>query len=263
MSPSCGTNTSSSDSTVISLHRVSKSFPASRKGGGVKAALYSLLRRRPERIAARHVVLEDVSLDIGRGEVVGIFGPNGCGKTTLLALMAGVTRPCAGQIRVSGRVVPLLKLGAGFHPDLSGRDNVLLNGVLLGLRRREVAARFDEIVEFAGLEDYIDEPVYTYSSGMVARLGFSVAVNADPGIILLDETLAVGDVEFRRRCEERLRRLNADGVTLVIVSNLVDDILANCRRMIAVGRHRITHDGPPGDVLAALGLLPPAADSLP
>lgn len=252
----------SPDAPAIRLRHVGKSFPAGRGSGGVKAAVYSVLTGRMGSPARRHDVLEDISFDIARGEAVGVFGPNGCGKTTLLALIAGVAQPTCGVVEVSGRIVPLLKLGAGFHPDLTGRDNVHLNGVLLGLGRRTVSERFAAIVEFAGLEDYVDEPVYTYSSGMVARLGFSIAVHADPDIILLDETLAVGDVDFRRRCEAKLRRLNADGVTLVIVSNTAEDILANCRRLIALSQHHVIHDGPPAEVFAALG-LPPAAGAVP
>jgi lipopolysaccharide transport system ATP-binding protein len=188
-------------------------------------------------------VLTDFSLDIQRGESIAVLGRNGAGKSTLLALIAGVIRPTSGSLHVGGRVSPLLELGAGFHPELSGRENVMLNGVLLGLRRAEVAARMSQIVEFSELEDSIDEPVRTYSTGMTARLGFSVAANLDPEILLIDEVLAVGDARFQAKCVDKIREFQRRGVTIVFVSHELKHVNELCDRAVVIADTRAAFVG--------------------
>ena len=163
--------------------------------------------------------LRDVSLSVERGMSLGVIGRNGSGKTTLLQLISGILKPDAGRISVGGRVAALLELGAGFHPELTGRENVLINGIILGLSMREIRAKFDEIVEFAEAREYIDDPVRTYSSGMYVRLGFAVAVHVDPEILLIDEVLAVGDAAFARKCMDRMNHFRGSGKTIILVSH--------------------------------------------
>jgi ABC-type polysaccharide/polyol phosphate transport system ATPase subunit len=188
--------------------------------------------------------LRDVDLRIDPGETVGIVGRNGAGKTTLLRLMAGVTSPSAGKVRISGRVAPLISVGVGFHQEMSGRENVYVNGMLLGLTAKEVDERFDRIVEFAEIADFIDTPVKFYSSGMFMRLGFSVAINVDPTILLVDEILAVGDLAFQFKCFERMRELQANGTSVVIVSHSMHAIRLLCPRAILFRKGSIEFDGP-------------------
>ncbi len=183
---------------AIRLDHVSKAYPRHQYlTHGLKQTLLHLpdLVRRMR--ADRFLALNEVSLEVEQGEAVAIIGPNGAGKSTMLGLIAGVIRPETGTVEICGRVAPLLELGAGFHFDLTGRENIVLNAVLMGMTRREVACRFDAIVAFSGLEAVLDEPLRTYSSGMVARLGFSVAAHLDPDILLIDEILAVGDASFQ------------------------------------------------------------------
>ena len=189
------------------------------------------------------MVLDDFSLQIARGESIAVMGRNGAGKSTVLALIAGVIRPTTGTLAVNGRVSPLLELGAGFHPELTGRDNVMLNGVLLGLRRAEVAARMSQIVEFAELEDSIDEPVRTFSTGMTARLGFSVAAHLDPEILLIDEVLAVGDAEFQAKCVDKIREFRRRGVTIVFVSHELQHVRELCDRAVVIADRRAAFIG--------------------
>jgi len=163
--------------------------------------------------------LQNINLEIKKGESVGIMGPNGSGKSTLLKLIAGVTKPTKGAVTVNGRIAPLIELGAGFHPELSGRENVFLNGVILGMSRSEVEAKFKEIVDFAELWEFIDVPVKHYSSGMFLRLAFSVAIHTDPEVLLIDEILAVGDAAFQKKCFTKLKDLLTKDVTLIIVSH--------------------------------------------
>ncbi len=165
------------------------------------------------------VALDDVSFDIPRGCTYGILGENGSGKSTTLKLLSGITKPTSGTLEVSGRVSALIELGAGFHPEISGRENVVINGVMLGLTKAEVLRRFDEIVEFSEMKDFIDAPVKTYSSGMYARLGFAVAVHVDPDILLIDEVLSVGDEAFTRKCLEKIGEFRRRGKTIVIVTH--------------------------------------------
>jgi len=176
--------------------------------------------------------LRDFSLEISPGEIVGFIGPNGAGKSTLLKLVAGIIPPTSGRVVVDGRVSALLELGAGFHPDLTGRENIFLNGSILGLSRREIKRRLDEIVAFSELEPFIDVPVKHYSSGMYVRLGFSVAVHTDPEILLIDEVLAVGDAAFQRKCLERINRMRQEGVTILLVSHNLDIVRRICRQAI-------------------------------
>jgi ABC-type polysaccharide/polyol phosphate transport system ATPase subunit len=188
--------------------------------------------------------LRDVSFAIEPGETVGILGRNGAGKTTLLRLIAGVSRPSEGRIRLRGRIAPLISVGVGFHQEMSGRENVLVNGMLLGLSRRQVAQRFDEIVAFSELEDLIDTPVKFYSSGQYVRLGFAVAVHSNPDILLVDEVLAVGDMGFQIKCFDRMRELQTSGTTIMLVSHALHSIRLLCPRALLFTRGQLVLDGP-------------------
>jgi ABC-type polysaccharide/polyol phosphate transport system ATPase subunit len=194
--------------------------------------------------------LDGVSFDVAAGESVGIIGANGSGKSTLLKLLAGIVRPTRGTVVVNGKLAALLELGAGFHPEISGRENVEIAGLLLGLSKREIARRFAQIVRFAGIEDFLDEPVKTYSSGMAVRLGFSIAAHSDPDVLLVDEVLAVGDEAFAHRALERFAELERDGRTLVFVSHDLPLIAERCRRAIWLDRGRVAADGPAGETVA-------------
>ncbi|HMC38571.1 MAG TPA: ABC transporter ATP-binding protein [Acidimicrobiales bacterium] len=204
----------------------------------LKSILPGAAPKKEERWALR-----DVDLVVDTGETVGVIGHNGAGKTTLLRMLAGVSRPSEGHIRVRGRVAPLISVGVGFHQEMTGRENVLVNGMLLGLTRREVASRFDEIVAFSELEEFIDTPVKFYSSGMYMRLGFSVAVHTSPEILLVDEVLAVGDGSFQLKCFDRMRSMQADGTTVLLVSHSIHAIRLLCSRAVLVHHGRIDFDG--------------------
>jgi ABC-2 type transport system ATP-binding protein/lipopolysaccharide transport system ATP-binding protein len=201
--------------------------------------------------AARREIwaLRDIDLEIGEGDVVGIIGRNGAGKTTLLKTVARIVRPTTGLVRVRGRVGALLEVGTGFHPELTGRENVYLNGVILGMTRREVRQKFDEIVEFAGVERFLDTPLKRYSSGMYLRLAFSVAAHIDPDVIIVDEVLAVGDAEFRKRCLGRMSEFGSEGRTVLFVSHDTGAVGQLCERAIWLERGRVRDDG------AAQGVL--------
>jgi ABC-type polysaccharide/polyol phosphate transport system ATPase subunit len=188
--------------------------------------------------------LTDVSFDVGAGETVGVVGANGSGKSTLLKLLAGVLRPTSGTVSVRGRLAALLELGAGFHPEISGRENVLINGLLLGLTRREIARRFDEIVSFAELEHAIDRPVRTYSSGMYMRLGFAIAAFLDADVLLLDEVFAVGDESFQRKCFGRIFEFKQAGGTIVFVSHDAGAVERLCDRAVLLQEGNVAYDGP-------------------
>lgn len=195
--------------------------------------------------------LRDVSVRVAPGESVGLIGHNGAGKTTLLRLLAGITRPSSGRVRTSGRVASLINLGAGFHPELSGRENVYLNGVILGLSRREVRARFDAIVDFADLGDYIDTPLKRYSSGMFARLGFAVAAFVDPDVLLVDEVLSVGDVAFQDRSIRKMLSFRDSGRAILFVSHNLSAVEMMCQRTIWLDHGTVRMEGPTVDVVRA------------
>ncbi len=195
--------------------------------------------------------LRDVSFEVKKGTAVGLIGGNGSGKSTLLKIIAGLLQPTSGTVSVAGRVAALIELGAGFHPEISGRENVFINGAVLGLQRRQIEARYDEIVEFAGLADFMEEPVKTYSSGMFVRLGFSVAIHTEPEIMLVDEVLAVGDEAFSHRCIRRIEEFLSVGGTLLLVSHALGLVEELCDRAIWLDRGLVRASGPPRQVVDA------------
>lgn len=218
--------------------------------GGLKNALlrHSWLGGNP---ADRRVVqaLVDVSFEVRRGENFAIIGSNGSGKSTTLGLMAGVLRPSRGQVIVRGRVSPLLELGAGFHPELSGWDNIVLNGILLGMTKRLVMSRMEQIIEFSGLRESIDNPLRTYSSGMVARLGFSVVVHLEPEILLIDEVLAVGDAQFAKKCLAEMDRFKNSPTTIVFVSHDLASVERLCERAAVLDHGKLRFVGPSAEAV--------------
>jgi ABC-type polysaccharide/polyol phosphate transport system ATPase subunit len=195
--------------------------------------------------------LRDVSFEIRRGELVGVIGVNGSGKSTLLRLIAGAAYPNEGELAVRGRIAPLLALGAGFHPDMTGRECIEINATALGLSKQEIAERLDTIIAFAELTDFIDTPVRYYSSGMLARLGFSVAVHTDPDLMLVDEVLAVGDHAFQLKCMARIESLHQGGTTIVFVSHSAEQVQRLCDRVLWLKQGRLVADGPAEEILAA------------
>jgi ABC-2 type transport system ATP-binding protein/lipopolysaccharide transport system ATP-binding protein len=193
--------------------------------------------------------LKDVSLQVKRGEIFGLIGSNGAGKSTLLKLMAHVLRPVEGRVWVKGRVAPLLAMGAGFHMELSGRENIFLNGTMLGYSEKHMRERFQSIVEFAELEDFIDAPMRTYSSGMVARLGFSVATHQKPDILIVDEALSVGDSAFQKKSIERIREFQKNGTTTMYVSHGMGEIERTCDRAAWLDHGRLRFVGDPAEAV--------------
>jgi ABC-type polysaccharide/polyol phosphate transport system ATPase subunit len=214
----------------------------------IKSLLLGRAKKREGGIRYKEV-LRGISFRIDPGQTWGILGPNGAGKSTLLRLLTGIYRPDRGSITVRGRVASLLELGAGFHPEFSGRENVMLNGIVLGMSKREIQARFEEIVAFAELEESIDEPVRTYSSGMFMRLGFAVAAHSDPDVLFLDEILAVGDASFAAKCQERIRAFHAAGKTMLMVTHDMGAIREFCSHAIRLGDGVVVDEGPPGQVV--------------
>lgn len=193
--------------------------------------------------------LRNVTLEVGQGRILGIIGHNGAGKSTLLRMIGGIGRPDEGRIKVRGRVVGLMELGAGFHPDLSGRENVYVNGIVAGLMRSEVRRRFDAIVDFAELSDAIDSPLRTYSQGMRQRLGFAVVTHTDPDVLLIDELLAVGDQHFNRKCLDRIAHFRDKGCAVIIVSHQLASVRKLCDEAIQLRQGEIVARGPAADVV--------------
>lgn len=187
--------------------------------------------------------LKDVCFEVRKGEALGIIGHNGAGKSTLLKLLCGIMKPTQGVLKVNGKLSALIEVGAGFHPDLTGRENIFLNGIILGMSRQEIRRKFDEIVNFSGLDDFIDTPVKRYSSGMYARLGFSVAAHVDPEILLVDEVLSVGDWTFQRRCAEKMEQLMKSGATIVFVSHNLRAVASLCDRCVLLDRGQVIKTG--------------------
>lgn len=237
---------------VIVFERVSKTYPYyTPVTAGIKNFLFRFPKALIQMRNSRFEALRDISFEVFQGETFGIIGRNGAGKSTILGIIAGVLRIDKGHVSVRGRISPLLELGAGFHPELTGRENILLNGILLGLTKEEIKGKMDEIIAFSELEMFIDQPIRTYSSGMLARLGFSVISSLDPEILLIDEILAVGDLEFQRKCLERMMRFKKEGVTMVFVSHSMDHIKWICDRVMWIEEHRVRKIGKPEEVVDA------------
>jgi len=203
------------------------------------------LRRRDDFWAVR-----DVSFEVVRGETLGIIGHNGAGKSTILKLLSSVTTPTSGEIRIAGRLSALIEVGSGFHPELSGRENIYLSGSILGMRRREIATKLERIIDFAGVRDFIDTPVKHYSSGMYLRLGFSIAAHLEPDILLLDEVLAVGDASFQAKCLDRINELHRQGRTIVFISHDLGAVERLCGRVLLMNHGRIEAEGGAREVIA-------------
>jgi lipopolysaccharide transport system ATP-binding protein len=237
---------------MISFIHVTKIFPLyHRARGGVKTFLLNL----PQSLRALShsngfLALNNVSFDLHKGEVLGIIGRNGAGKSTMLGLAAGVIAPTSGTVEVNGRVSPMLELGGGFHPDLTGRENILLNGVLLGLSRKQVKNKMEAIIEFSELDDFINEPIRIYSTGMLAKLGFSVVAQLDPEILLIDEVLSVGDPLFQSKCFSTMEQFKRNGVSMLFVSHNYGDVERICDRIIWIHDRTIKRDGIVADVIA-------------
>jgi ABC-type polysaccharide/polyol phosphate transport system ATPase subunit len=235
---------------AIEFQSVSKSFYRHTGRFLLRHRLATWLRgQRGERFYA----LKNVSFELEEGEGLAVIGPNGAGKSTLLGLVAGLATPNTGTVTVNGRIAALLELGSGFHPDLTGAENVRVNASLIGLSRRRTAELFDQIVEFAGIGDFIGEPLRTYSTGMIMRLAFSVAINMDPEILLIDEVLAVGDQAFQAKCFERIHRFRHAGKTLLCVSHATGIVQELCGRAIWLDRGELMMSGRICDVIEAYG----------
>jgi len=229
----------------ISLNNVSKKYRIGKSSLNIRTLFNSVKTE-----TKFHWAVKDINFRLKSGESLGIIGPNGAGKTTILKLLSKVTFPTSGKIEMNGRFSALIELGAGFHPELSGRENVFLNGTILGMRKVDIQKRFDQIVEFAGIQKFIDTPVKRYSSGMYARLGFSVAAHVDPEILLVDEVLAVGDMAFQKKCYERMLDLIQNGTTLIFVSHNMRAVQKVCQKSIVLYRGQIAFHGTSSDATA-------------
>ncbi|MCR4930512.1 MAG: ABC transporter ATP-binding protein [Lachnospiraceae bacterium] len=230
---------------AIEVHNITKQFKVYLdKGRTLKERTLFSGRRKYE----KRQVLKGISFDVKKGEAIGLIGHNGCGKSTTLKMLTKIMYPDSGTIEMNGRVSSLIELGAGFHPDMSGRENIYINASIFGLTKKEIEDRIADIIEFSELEDFIDNPVRTYSSGMYMRLAFAVAINVDADILLIDEILAVGDVAFQAKCFNRLRQIKSEGTTIVIVSHSLSQLELICDRSIWIHEGVIREEGKPFDV---------------
>lgn len=236
-------------STYIEVSGISKRFTL-RHNRSLKELAVAIARRKD--LSDTFLAVDDVSFDVTEGESVALLGFNGSGKSTLLKLISGVLRPDTGSVRTRGRVAGLIEVGAGFHPDLTGRENVYLNGAILGMTEAQIDAAFDEIVAFSEIERFIDTEVKFYSSGMFLRLAFSVAVHSDPEVFLVDEILAVGDEPFQKKCLTRIKELKAEGRTLVIVSHDLDMVAGLCERGILLEKGVLVADGESREIVRTM-----------
>jgi ABC-type polysaccharide/polyol phosphate transport system ATPase subunit len=232
---------------VIQVRNVSKKFRRHVARKLIRDHVRDLFQRQPDQY---FYALRDVSFAVQDGESVALVGSNGAGKSTLLSIVAGLCRPDEGSVHVGGRVAALLELGSGFHPDLTGVENVMLNAALLGFTENEAKSRMAQIVEFSELAEFVNEPIRTYSSGMVARLAFSVAVHVDPAVVIIDETLSVGDAHFTDKCADKLASLRRQGKTLLCVSHAAATVRQFCDRAIWLHHGKLMMDGPAENTLA-------------
>ena len=232
---------------MIRMTDVRKDFVVNQSG---IASIKTLLLWWSKRTSLKLNVLRGISFEVSKGECVAIIGKNGAGKSTLLSLLANIYKPTAGSVEIFGRVAPLLELGAGFHPDLTGIENIYFNGVILGLSRQQIKDRLDQIIDFSELRDQIGAPVRTYSSGMQARLGFSIAVHVDAEILIVDEVLAVGDNNFEKKCFAKIDEFRKSGGTILLVSHQLETVRRIADRCLLLQKGVITHEGSPSEVIA-------------
>jgi ABC-type polysaccharide/polyol phosphate transport system ATPase subunit len=237
-----------SDSIAIAVENVTQRYRVIQERPDTLRELFTRFFRHQAEVYEFEAV-RNVSFTVSRGEMVGIIGRNGSGKSTLLKVVAGVYRPSAGKVRVAGTIAPLIELGAGFHGELTGRENILINGLILGYSKAEMIAREQKIIEFSEIGDFIDVPVKQYSSGMYMRLAFAVATEVDPDILLIDEILAVGDFAFQQKCKERLRSFRERGKTILFVTHSADDLVTLCDRAILLDQGVMVFDGHPRKAL--------------
>ncbi len=237
---------------VIEFNSVSKKFRKGEKFNSLRDAIPNFFKRKSKEDILQGQefwAVKDVNFQVKKGEVLGIMGPNGAGKSTILKLLSKIIVPTKGEMRINGRLSALIEVTAGFHPELTGRENVYLNGTILGMRRKEIDARFDKIVEFSGVKEFIDTPVKRYSSGMYSRLGFSVAAYMDPEILLVDEVLAVGDNSFQAKCADKMRELMRSGATIILVSHQLGMIESLCKRVLLLQNGELIKDGGVDEVI--------------
>jgi lipopolysaccharide transport system ATP-binding protein len=230
---------------AIRVSNVSKKYIIGKqKDSSLRGSLASIFNRKATQ-GDEFMALSDVSFDIKKGEAIGIIGKNGAGKSTLLKILSQITKPSEGRIELNGRVASLLEVGTGFHPELTGRENIYLNGTILGMTRKEVKEKFDEIVAFSGVEKFIDTPVKHYSSGMYVRLAFAVAAHLEPEILIIDEVLAVGDAEFQKKCLGKMKEVSGHGRTVIFVSHNMEAVKNLCDRAIFMEKGKLILDGDP------------------
>jgi lipopolysaccharide transport system ATP-binding protein len=235
--------------SAIRVENLSKRYEIGKeKDGSLRGTLSSLTKGRKGNVE-EFWALRDINLEIERGDVVGIIGKNGAGKSTLLKILSQITRPTTGRIEINGRVASLLEVGTGFHPELTGRENIYLNGTILGMTRKEVKAKFEEIVDFSGVGKFIDTPVKHYSSGMYVRLAFSVAAHLEPEILIIDEVLAVGDADFQKKCLGKMQDVAEHGRTVLFVSHNLGSISLLCQKGLLLSQGKLVHQGEIGEVI--------------
>ncbi len=233
--------------TVIRFDHVTKNFSLQSQKT-FKEFIPALLKG--EETKTGFTALKDISFEIKKGETVGIIGPNGSGKSTILKLIAGVMSPSSGKVTTKGKISPLIELGAGMHPELTGRENIFLNGAILGLKRKQIQQYMQDIIDFSEIEEFIDQPIKHYSSGMYMRLAFSIAVHVNPEILLVDEILAVGDADFQAKCFKRMEEFKAaENITTVFVSHALGQVESFCTRVIYLNHHEILFDGDPTEAV--------------
>jgi ABC-type polysaccharide/polyol phosphate transport system ATPase subunit len=238
------------DNLSLTLREVSKAFVIKHNAvDSLKVKVVGLVNPRQREHREQFWALRDINLSVKKGEFLGLIGPNGSGKSTLLRIIAKIFPPTEGQVLTQGRVVPMIELGIGFHPDLTGRENIYLNTSLYGLSRKQTDRLFDQIVDFSEIEDFIDQPAKNYSLGMYMRLGFSAAVHLDPDILLIDEVLAVGDEHFQKKCLKRMEQIHRAGRTVILVSHDLESIRTMCTRVCFLRQGRIEIQGEPSDII--------------
>src|ERR671912_2583054 len=236
---------------ITNASKVYQRYGHRRQFATLKSALLSRSLVRDLKPEETFTALNNVTVSVPRGQTLGVIGRNGSGKSTMLKLVAGISKPTSGTVKVNGRISALIELGAGFHPEISGRENIFINGIMLGLTKKEVMRRFDEIVDFAELQDFIDAPVKTYSSGMYMRLGFAVAIHVDPEVLLIDEVLAVGDQSFTMKCLDKFAEFRRSNKTILLVTHSLDLVEKFCDRALWLDKGKTLAEGEPKRVVAS------------